>query len=144
MEFAKVVEKLGAEVGSWRFEATASRGVDIILDCVGAAYLEKNLNAAALEGRIVQIATLTSPNAQINLQQFLTKRLGLQGTTLHSRAIEQKITLTQKFVKHILSFFADSRLKPLINRSFGLKEVVEGDRYMENNSKFGKIVLTTT
>lgn len=123
---------------------TASRGVDIILDFVGAAYLEKNLNAAALEGRIVQIAMLSSAIAEINLQKVLSKRLRLQGTTLRSRPIEQKMTLTQKFVKQILPLFADGRLKPLIDRSFELQEIVEAHRYMENNSNFGKIVLTVT
>lgn len=119
-----------------------SRGVDIILDFVGAAYLEKNLNAAALDGRIVQIAMLSGANAQINLQLVLSKRLRLQGTTLRSRSIERKMTLTQKFAKQMLPYFADGRLKPLIDRSFQLKEVVEAHRYMENNSNFGKIVLT--
>lgn len=123
-------------------EATASKGVDIILDFVGANYLEKNLNAAALEGRIVQIATLSGANAQINLQKVMSKRLRLQGTTLRSRPIEQKMILTQKFAGQILPHFADGRLKPLIDRSFGLHEIVEAHRYMENNSNFGKIVLT--
>lgn len=63
---------------------------------MGAAYLEKNLNAVAQEGRIVQIATLTGSSAQINLQKVLLKRLRLQGTTLRSRAIEQKMVLTPK------------------------------------------------
>ncbi|GAA6619493.1 hypothetical protein NUACC26_053060 [Scytonema sp. NUACC26] len=123
-------------------DATASRGVDIILDFIGAAYLEKNLNAAAQSGRIVQIATLSGSSAQINLQLVMSKRLRLQGTTLRSRSIEQKMILTQKFAKQILPFFADGRLKPLIDRSFKLKEVAEAHRYMENNSNFGKIVLT--
>lgn len=131
-----------AQFDSFVLEATASRGVDIILDFVGADYLEKNLNAAALEGRIVQIATLSGANAQINLQKVMSKRLRLQGTTLRSRSIERKMTLTQKFAKAMLPLFADGRLKPLIDRSFQMKEVVEAHRYMENNSNFGKIVLT--
>ena len=125
-------------------DATASRGVDIILDFVGADYLEKNLNAAALEGRIVQIAMLSGASAEIDLQKILSKRLRLQGTTLRSRPIEQKMTLTQKFAKQILPLFADGRLKPLIDRSFDLQEIVEAHRYMENNSNFGKVVLTVT
>ncbi len=123
-------------------DATASRGVDIILDFIGADYLEKNLNAAAMSGCIVQIATLSGASCEINLQLVMSKRLRLQGTTLRSRAIEQKMTLTQKFAKAILPLFADGRLKPLIDRSFQLQEIVEAHRYMENNSNFGKIVLT--
>ena len=78
------------------------------------------------------------------MQKVLSKRLRLQGTTLRSRSIEQKMILTQKFAKQILPLFADGRLKPLIDRSFKLKEVVEAHCYMENNSNFGKIVLTIT
>lgn len=125
-------------------EETALRGVDIVLDFVGAEYLEKNMNAAALEGRIVQIAMLSGASAQIDLRKILSKRLRLQGTTLRSRAIEQKTILTQKFVKQILPLFADGRLKPLIDRGFQLPEIVAAHRYMENNSNFGKIVLTVT
>lgn len=122
-------------------EATASHGADVVLDFVGAAYMEQNLKAAALEGRIVQIATLSNSSAQLDLRLVLSKRLRLQGTTLRSRPIEQKIALTQKFAKQMLPLFADGRLKPIIDRSFNLEEVVEAHRYMESNSNFGKIVL---
>jgi tumor protein p53-inducible protein 3 len=99
------------------------------------------LNATAIEGRIVQIAALSGANVQINLQKLLLKRLRLIGTTLRSRSIEQKTILTQKFAKQILPLFADGKLKPLIDRSFALNEVIEAHRYMENNSNFGKVVL---
>ena len=78
------------------------------------------------------------------MQKVLSKRLRLQGTTLRSRSIEQKMILTQKFAKQILPLFADGRLKPLIDCSFQLKEVVEAHFYIENNTHFGKIVLTIT
>lgn len=122
-------------------EATASHGADVILDFIGTDYLEKNLKAAALEGRIVQIATLSSSSAQLDLRQVMGKRLRLQGTTLRSRFLEQKMALTQKFAKQMLPFFANGRLKPIIDRSFKLEEVAQAHRYMESNSNFGKIVL---
>lgn len=89
----------------------------------------------------MQIATLSNSSAQLDLRLVLSKRLRLQGTTLRSRPIEQKMALTQKFAKQMLPLFADSRLKPIIDRSFNLEEVVEAHRYMESNSNFGKIVL---
>lgn len=122
-------------------DATASRGVDIILDFVGADYLKKNLNAAAVQGRIVQIAMLSGASAEIDLGQVLSKRLRLQGTTLRSRPIEQKMALTQTFAKQILQFFAEGRLDPILDRSFPLQEVAEAHRYMENNHNVGKIIL---
>lgn len=89
----------------------------------------------------MQIATLGSSSAQVNLKQVLGKRLRLQGTTLRSRPIEQKMALTQKFAKQMSPLFADGRLKPIIDRSFKLEEVAQAHRYMEDNSNFGKIVL---
>ncbi len=136
------IDTAACDFDSFVLDKTASKGVDIVLDFIGEAYLEQNLNAAALGGRIVQISTLSGSTAQIDLRKIMIKRLRLVGTTLRSRPIEQKMTLTQKFVKQILPFFASGRLKPLIDRSFPLKEVVEAHKYMENNSNFGKIILT--
>ena len=138
----QAVNTAEVEFDCFVLDATASKGVDIILDFIGADYLEKNLGAAALGGRIVQIATLSGSSTQINLQKVLSKRLRLQGTTLRSRALEQKMTLTQTFTKQVLPLFADGRLKPIIDCSFQLKDVVEAHRYMENNSNVGKIILT--
>ena len=141
-------EKLGARAINATTEdfaqvvkAANNYGADVILDFVGAAYLEKNLEAAALEGRIVQIATLSGADAQINLRQMMTKRLRLVGTTLRSRSLEQKMTLTQKFARQMLPLFEQERLKPVIDRSFRLEEAAQAHQYMEANSNFGKILL---
>lgn len=122
-------------------EATGGYGADVILDFVGADYLDKNIQAAALEGKIVQIATLSGAIAQIDLRQMMAKRLRLIGTTLRSRPIEQKMVLTQQFASQMLPLFAQGSLKPVIDRSFKLEEVAQAHQYMESNSNFGKILL---
>jgi putative PIG3 family NAD(P)H quinone oxidoreductase len=122
-------------------EATDYYGADIILDFVGATYIEQNLKVAALGCRIVQIATLGGTHAQFDLRDIMSKRVRLQGTTLRSRPFEQKMALTQRFAKQMLPLFADGRLKPVIDKTFSLEEVAQAHRYMEDDSNFGKIVL---
>lgn len=122
-------------------EATDYYGADIILDFVGATYIEQNLKVAALGCRIVQIATLGGTHAQFDLREIMNKRVRLQGTTLRSRPFEQKMALTQRFAKQMLPLFADGRLYPVIDKTFNLEEVAQAHRYMEDDSNFGKIVL---
>ncbi|MGJ3251747.1 MAG: NAD(P)H-quinone oxidoreductase [Elainellaceae cyanobacterium] len=121
---------------------TGDRGADVILDFVGANYLSQNLNAAALEGRIIQIATLSGSIAEINLRTLMGKRLRLEGTTLRSRPIEQKIVLTQQFINQLLPLFGSGRLIPIIDCSFSLNDIADAHRYMEANRNIGKILIT--
>jgi len=78
---------------------------DVILDFVGADYLEKNLQAVAVGGTLVQIATLSGTRTEIDLRQVMGKRMKLVGTTLRNRSIEAKMTLTQTFAKQVLPWF---------------------------------------
>lgn len=118
-----------------------SDGVDVILDFVGGAYLEQNLQAVARDGRIVIISTLGGSRTEIDLRQMMLKRIQLRGTTLRSRPAEQKMVLTQKFARQMLPLLATKRLYPVIDRTFSLAEAADAHRYMEQNSNFGKIVL---
>ncbi|MBX6377832.1 MAG: NAD(P)H-quinone oxidoreductase [Clostridia bacterium] len=149
-EKARRAEELGADRAIlYRREAfeqvvleeTAGRGADVILDTVGLPYLEGNLLCAALEGRLVLIATMGGARGQVDLRPVLGKRLRLVGTTLRARPLEQKMALTQRFAREVLPLLADGRLRPVIDRVFPLEEVAEAHRHMEANRNFGKIVL---
>ncbi|MDI3499990.1 MAG: NADPH:quinone reductase [Synergistaceae bacterium] len=120
---------------------TGGRGVDVILDFIGKPYLDGNTKAAAMDGRIVQIAVMGGAKGEVDLGAFMNKRLTLVGTTLRARPIEQKIALTQRFRKEILPLFESSRLKPIVDTAFPLERAAEAHRYMEENRNFGKIVL---
>jgi putative PIG3 family NAD(P)H quinone oxidoreductase len=122
-------------------EATDGKGADIILDFVGADYLEKNLQAVAVGGTVVQIATLSGTRTEMDLRQVMGKRMKLVGTTLRNRPLEAKMTLTQTFAKQVLPWFKDRRIKPIIDCSFPLEEVAAAHQYMESNQNFGKILL---
>lgn len=122
-------------------EATGGRGADVILDFVGGPYLERNVRAAASEGRIVFIGTMGGTRAEIDIGAVMRKRLRLIGTTLRARPPEQKMRLTQRFARQVLPLFEAGRLRPVVDRVFPLEAVAEAHAYMEANRNFGKIVL---
>lgn len=120
---------------------TDGRGADVILDFVGGPYLERNLIAAAPRGRIVFIGTMGGPIAPINLGMLMGKRLQLFGTVLRSRPLEEKITLTQAFVRHAMPLFRNGALRPIVDRTFALADAPAAHEHMAANANFGKIVL---
>ncbi len=148
-----VCRELGAEVainythGSFApavLDATGKRGVNLVLDFVGASYWEQNISALALDGRMVLIALLGGATvAQVNLGALLGKRIQLTATTLRSRSVEYKIQLTRDFAGFALPRFADGRVKPVIDRVFPWEQASEAHQYMEANRNIGKIVLST-
>ena len=124
-------------------EETGGRGADVILDFIGGPYLERNVSAAALMGRIVLIGVLGAPRGEVDVTPFFSKRLTMIGTTLRARPLEQKIDLTQRFVKQLLPLFVAGRLKPIVDSVFSLDNIADAHRYMEENRNFGKIIVRT-
>ena len=130
------------EFASEVLEATKQRGVDIVLDFVGASYWKQNLAALATDGRWVLIALLGGAKVeQVHLGILLKKRIQLSATTLRARGLDYKISLTRDFSEFALSRFTDGRLKPIVDSVFPWEEVVEAHRYMESNKNIGKIVV---
>lgn len=124
-------------------EETAGRGVDIILDFVGAPYLEKNLQCIALEGRIVKLAAMGGARVKdVSLAPILRKRLQITGSTLRSRSMEYKHRLAADFRKRAWPGFADRSLRAVVDMIYDWEEVADAHKYMEANANVGKIVLT--
>ena len=124
-------------------EATRGRGADVILDMVGGDYLAKNLDAAAEEGRIVQISTLAGAKTGIDLRHIMMKRLTLTGSTLRNRPAAFKAELARSLEEAVWPVIASGRYKPVIDRIFPLEEVVEAHTRIDGEH-FGKIILTVT
>ena len=123
-------------------EATENRGVNLILDFVGAAYWEQNLSVLATDGRLVLIATLGGAKVeQLDLRVLLKKRIQITATTLRARSRDYKIRLTSDLSEFALPRFKDGRLRPVVDRIFPWEEVVQAHRYMEDNKNIGKIIL---
>ena len=123
-------------------EATKGRGVDVILDMVAGSYVPRNLEIAALEGRIVVISLLGGSKAEVNMGMILTKRLTLTGSTLRIRTVPQKAAVAEAVRKNVWPLLAAGRVRPIIYATFPLAEASAAHRLMETSNHIGKIVLT--
>ena len=124
-------------VSAW----TGGNGVDVVLDLVGAAYLEANLKALAMKGRMIQVGTTSGSRAMLDFGVMMSKRLTVRGTVLRARSIEEKATAIRLFARHVVPLLADGSVKPVTDRSYPLTEVREAHVRMESNENFGKIIL---
>jgi NADPH:quinone reductase len=122
--------------------ATAGRGADLILDMVGGDYVTRNYDAAAVEGRIVQIAHLQASEVTLDLRRLMVKRLTHTGSTLRPRSVVEKAAIAQAIQDKVLPLIAQGRVKPVIDSTFPLEEAAEAHRRMETGQHIGKIVLT--
>jgi NADPH:quinone reductase len=150
-EKAKACERLGAVRGiNYKTEdfvevikqVTDGRGVDIILDMVAGTYAERNIDCAALEGRIVVISLLGGARAEINIGKILMKRLTLTGSTLRSRTVAQKAAVAAGVLQNVWPLLRAGRARPVIHATFPLAQASEAHRLMESSNHIGKIVLT--
>ena len=121
---------------------TKGRGVDITLDMVAGSYVQRNLDIAAVEGRVVTISLLGGSRAEINMGTVLTERLTLTGSTLRSRTVEQKAAVADAVRQHVWPLLASGKVRPVIFATFPLAEASEAHRLMETSNHIGKIVLT--
>ena len=122
---------------------TGGKGVDVILDMVGGPYVERNLQALAVEGRLVQIAWLQGPKVQANFMALMLKRLTWTGSTLRPRSVEQKGEIAKALEAKVWPLLAEGKVRPLIHRTFPLKEAAAAHALMESSTHIGKIVLVT-
>jgi putative PIG3 family NAD(P)H quinone oxidoreductase len=118
----------------------APAGVDVVLDVVGGDEVDRNIDALALKGRIVQVGTLTG-GGRADVGKLLRKRAGIVGTLLRARPVEEKIAVTQRFAHEVLPLFDSGAVHPVIDRRFPLAEAPDAHRYMESNANVGKILL---
>ena len=148
---ARACERLGAVRGiNYRTEdfvevmrtQTGGNGVDITLDMVAGSYVARNLEIAALDGRVVVISLLGGTRAEINMGAILTKRLTLTGSTLRARTVAQKAEVADAVRKNVWPLLAAGRVRPTIHATFPLAEASEAHRLMETSNHIGKIVLT--
>jgi NADPH:quinone reductase len=122
--------------------ATGGKGADVILDMVGGDYIERNYEAAAVEGRIVQIAFQGSPKATVDFRRIMLKRLHHTGSTLRSRSVEDKGLIAQAIAEKVVPLLAAGKVKPIMDSTFPLAQASKAHARMESSAHIGKIVLT--
>lgn len=122
-------------------EKTDGKGVDVILDLVGAVYFAANLDSLALKGRIMLVGTTGGAKAEMNFAPVMSKRAKIIGTVLRARPTVEKAEATAAFIEEVVPLFAEGKIKPNIDRVFKITEIREAHEYLESNASFGKIVL---
>ncbi len=123
-------------------DLTSGKGIEVILDWIGAGYLEKHLRILKTSGRLVMIGLMGGSKAEIALDVLVTKRLHVVGSVLRSRSDAEKAVITDRFKEHVLPLLASGTVSPLIDRVFPLREVERAHERMRAGEHFGKIVLT--
>jgi NADPH2:quinone reductase len=121
---------------------TGGAGVNVILDMVGGDYIERNYEAAALDGRIVQIAFLGAPKATVNFVRLMVKRLTHTGSTLRPRSNADKAAMVAAIEAKVMPLLREGRIKPLMDSTFPLEKASDAHRRMETSEHIGKIVLS--
>lgn len=121
----------------------APDGVNLILDIVGKDYLPRNLKALAPRGRLVQIATMSGADAEIDLRLLMSKRLRLIGSVLRSRTVDEKGALVAEFAARYAPLFSQGVLKPVIDSVYSFDDVERAHERMRSGAHVGKIILTS-
>jgi len=143
-------EELGAELAinykqedfAERIEAqTNGEGVDVILDMVGAAYLERNLRLLRLRGRLVFISMLSGVKTEINLGALMGRRLRLIGSVLRSRSLAEKVDIKERFMARFWPKLVDGTIQPIIDSVYPVAQANEAHQCMAANKNIGKIIL---
>lgn len=144
----KLCEKLGAErcinyrTEDWESVVRDLGGADVVLDMVGGSYVQKNLDILKDQGRLVMIAFLQGPTAQVNLMRLMLKRLTLTGSTLRSRSVEEKARIAREVERQVWPWISAGRVKPVIDSTFPLAEAEQAHARLQGGAHAGKIVLT--
>lgn len=150
-EKCEACRKLGADVAiNYKTQdfvaetkaATGGKGAEVILDMVGGDYIERNYEAAGVEGRIVQIAFQGSPKATVDFRRIMLKRLHHTGSTLRSRSVEDKGLIAKAVTDQVVPLLAAGKVRPIMDSTFPLADAAKAHARMESSAHIGKIVLT--
>jgi NADPH2:quinone reductase len=123
-------------------ELTGGAGVNVILDMVGGAYVERNISSLAMGGRLVNIAFLEGSRVSLNLMPVMLKRLILTGSTLRPRSIAEKALIANALREKVWPLLAAGKLQPVIDSTYALEDAAAAHARMESSAHIGKLVLT--
>ena len=149
-EKCKLCESLGAEAAiNYKSQdyveevkrLTKGKGVDLILDMVGGSYIPRNIRALAVEGRLVMIAFLGGPKAELNFAHIMMKRLEVTGATLRPQSDQAKADIAEALRQHVWPLLDSGRIKPIMDQTFSLEDAAFAHARIESSGHMGKIVL---
>ena len=146
---ARQAQKLGADLAIDTISedfvdvVKGEGGVDVVLDMVGGDYVQKNLDVLKPDGRLSQIALLTGAEVELNLTQFLLKRLTFTGSTLRARSNDEKARLAQAVESTVWPWIESGKVKIVVDKVFPLAEAAAAHKYLESGTHIGKVILKT-
>jgi len=120
---------------------TGGRGAEVILDVIGGDYVDRNIDAVAVQGRIILVGVMAGGMVNVNVAKLLPKRAALIGTVLRARPLEEKIAITRRFALELLPRFDSGDLVTVIDRRYQLDAIADAHRAMEANENVGKILI---
>jgi len=123
-------------------QLTADRGVDVVLDMVGGEYFPRNLEALAMDGRLVEIATQRGAKAEINIASVMQRRLTITGSTLRARSVADKGLIAKAVKRNVWPLLERGVVRPVVYKIFPLERAADAHRMMEAGEHIGKLVLT--
>jgi NADPH2:quinone reductase len=149
-EKCAVIEKLGGHAINYKEQdfvevvkkATGDKGANVILDMVGGDYIQRNMSAAAIWGRIVNIAYMSGMQASVNFAPMLMKRLSLLATTLRARSNEEKGAIRDAVLKEIWPLIEVGKITPIVDSTFPFADAQKAHEKMRSSGHIGKILLT--
>ena len=124
-------------------DLTGGRGVDVVLDMVGGEYFARNIDVLAVEGRLVEIATLHGVKAELNIQTVMVRRLTITGSTLRPRPVADKGAIAAALWHQVWPLLESGAVRPIVHATFPLRDAAEAHRVMEAGAHIGKLVLIT-
>ncbi|MGN6331013.1 MAG: NAD(P)H-quinone oxidoreductase [Motilibacteraceae bacterium] len=122
--------------------ATGGKGVDVILDNMGAKYLGRNVEALAVNGRLVVIGLQGGRKAELDLGMLLAKRAAVLATSLRARPLEEKAAIVAAVREHVWPLLAAGDVRPVVDRSYPMSEAAQAHRYIDSGEHIGKVLLT--
>lgn len=122
-------------------DLTGGRGADVVLDVVGGDYVQRNLDALALRGTLVQVGLMAGGRATVDLGALMPKRATIVGTVLRSRPLEDKIAAAQDFARQVLPLFESGACRPVIDSRYPLADVGAAQEHLAGNDTFGKVLI---
>ena len=120
---------------------TSGKGVHVVIDFIGAPYLEQNLQALTAWGRLVFVSTMGGAQAIVNLGLLMHKRISMRGATLRTRTLEEKLAVTRRFATSVLPLLANGKVRPIIEQVYSMENIAEAHRAMGDNRNFGKLIV---
>ncbi len=123
-------------------EATDGRGVDMVVDMVGAPYFDSNLSCLAMDGRLVVIAVQKGSQTDFDMRKLMLKRHTIMGSTLRPQSVEAKNRIAQGLKRDVWPLIEQGKMGPILHKSFPCDQAADAHRLMESNQHIGKIVLT--